>query len=37
MRLSGANPLDYAGHGYMVRDGIIVVEKDAVIPDGAVV
>jgi glucose-1-phosphate adenylyltransferase len=28
---------NYAGHGYMVRDGITVVEKDAVIPDGAVV
>jgi glucose-1-phosphate adenylyltransferase len=28
---------NYAGHGYMVRDGITVVEKDAVIPDGAVI
>ncbi|RJP74475.1 MAG: glucose-1-phosphate adenylyltransferase [Candidatus Zixiibacteriota bacterium] len=28
---------NYAGHGYMVRDGITVIEKDAVIPDGAVI
>ncbi|TKJ40076.1 glucose-1-phosphate adenylyltransferase [candidate division LCP-89 bacterium B3_LCP] len=28
---------NYAGHGYMVKDGITVIEKDAVIPDGAVI
>lgn len=28
---------NYAGRGYMVRDGITVIEKDAVIPDGAVI
>jgi len=27
----------YAGIGYMVRDGITVIEKDAVIPDGAII
>jgi len=30
-------PENYAGHGYMIRDGITVIEKDAVIPDGAVI
>ena len=28
---------NYAGHGYMVREGITVIEKDAVIPDGAII
>jgi len=28
---------NYAGHGYMVKDGITVIEKGAVIPDGAVI
>jgi glucose-1-phosphate adenylyltransferase len=28
---------NYAGHGYMVRDGITVIEKEAIIPDGAVI
>jgi glucose-1-phosphate adenylyltransferase len=28
---------NYAGHGYMIKDGITVIEKDAVIPDGAVI
>ncbi|HEY5906597.1 MAG TPA: glucose-1-phosphate adenylyltransferase [Vicinamibacteria bacterium] len=32
---SGARDLD--GNGYYVRDGIVVVEKNAVIPDGTVV
>jgi len=30
------NVPDHDGEGYSVRDGIVIVEKDAVIPDGAV-
>lgn len=30
------NVKDHDGEGYAVRDGIVIVEKDAVIPDGAV-
>ncbi|MBK6765765.1 MAG: hypothetical protein IPG71_05345 [bacterium] len=30
------NVPDHDGDGYAVRDGIVIVEKDAVIPDGAV-
>ncbi len=32
----GDNVSDHDGDGYAVRDGIVIVEKDAVIPDGAV-
>ncbi len=32
----GDNVPDHDGEGYAVRDGIVIVEKDAVIPDGAV-
>jgi glucose-1-phosphate adenylyltransferase len=31
------NVKDHDGDGYSVRDGIVIVEKDAVIPDGAVI
>lgn len=31
------NVPDHDGDGYAVRDGIVIVEKDAVIPDGAVI
>ncbi len=38
VKITPKNPEEnYAGHGYMVRDGITVIEKDAVIPDGAVI
>jgi glucose-1-phosphate adenylyltransferase len=38
VRIKPKNPGEnYAGHGYMVRDGITVIEKNAVIPDGAVI
>ena len=34
--IKGSNRLkDYDGEGYAVRDGIVVVLKDAIIPDGA--
>lgn len=33
----GDNMADHDGDGYAVRDGIVIVEKDAVIPDGAVI
>lgn len=32
----GDNVADHDGEGYAVRDGIVIVEKDAVIPDGTV-
>jgi glucose-1-phosphate adenylyltransferase len=28
---------NFAGNGYMVKEGITVIEKDAIIPDGAVI
>ncbi|MCL4306156.1 glucose-1-phosphate adenylyltransferase [bacterium] len=31
------NVPDHDGEGYSVRDGIVIIEKDAVIPDGAVI
>lgn len=33
----GVNAPDHEGAGYSVRDSIVIVEKDAVIPDGAVI
>lgn len=33
----GVNAPDHEGAGYSVRDSIVIVEKDAVIPDGAII
>ncbi len=33
----GVNAPDHEGAGYSVRDSIVIVEKDAVIPDGAMI
>jgi glucose-1-phosphate adenylyltransferase len=33
----GVNHSDAEGEGYAVRDSIVIIEKDAVIPDGAVI
>jgi len=38
VKITPKKPEDnYAGPGFMVRDGITVIEKDAVIPDGAII
>lgn len=28
---------DHDGNGYAVRDGVVIIEKDAVIPDGTII
>jgi len=33
----GVNSSDHEGSGYAVRDSIVIIEKDAVIPDGSVI
>jgi hypothetical protein len=35
--MDNEHPADYDGENYFVRDGIIIIPKKAIIPDGTVI